>query len=777
MPPSFHFPDLNAPSFGRALSAAWVGGELWAVTRFEHQKREGVVLLRNGGSGPSRKVLWLDAHVHQPVVASDGERALIAWNECAADGWRIRVARVSDDGSQLETLHTFSSERWCGPPSLAVSGGETWVAWASIVEERIAVLAAKAEGETLVPGPAVSDERWDAFRPSVAIGEEGPVLSWDEYVGSAAEAQAGSLRHNGGAYRVVAAVRDGDGWRRATELGQEGERWLGSRLAPAPGGGAYLTWTVLREVSDDKGIAEHQPFAMLALVKGGRADILRDPGNPLGDRAAADLREGLLGSKAYMGYHGLRRNPQVAVSASGEALLLWEVRKEAERDFRSGYLMARRINSDGTLGDNMELLAGGHSHAVPPRFEGASLPVAFLQARAEGMDILQAASAAPASAKPYPVNHADWARWRDEPVPAQAKPQRAVEIAGRKFRIFWADTHCHSVFCPDAEGEVDEIILFARDIADLDAVSVIDNDYYPHKTLSEAEWRTHQEMSRHFTREGAFVVFPGWEFTFHRKDLDPDFNHRTVLYPRAEGKLFRRNDPESCTDRKLLVALKGSGAVVYPHHCTYEILDSGIERNVEVVSSWRVCFEETDHSRKRLAAGDRFGFIGSSDTHRAVPGLGGALTGVFAEELTPEALFEAYHSRRLVATQGFFLFADFRVCETFMGGEGKCSGAPVVRAEFEAPSPIEFVEVIRDGEAVHRAEPGGEKCAFEFADEKAPPGTRYYYARLKLEGDPSFNAPPGTFDRAHTSDSPYPHNFARARGVFAWTSPVWMEVG
>jgi hypothetical protein len=342
--------------------------------------------------------------------------------------------------------------------------------------------------------------------------------------------------------------------------------------------------------------------------------------------------------------------------------------------------------------------------------------------------------------------------------------------------MFWADTHCHSNFSPDAEGEPDEIIHYARDIAGLDALCIIDNDFYPHKTLSPAEWQIHQENSRHFTKNGEFVLFPGYEFTYHRDDLSPDFNHRCVIYPGPEGELHRRIDRDSDSDYKLPKMLKQNGAMTYPHHCTYELIDPELEWNVEACSSWRVVLEESDFSIRQLQQGKKFGFIGSSDAHRANPGLGGALTGLFAPELTPEALFDAYRNRRIIATQGFAIFIDFRINGLFIGSEGKVNGSPNITFSIEAPEIVESVNVIRNGKPVYTVKPNESTCDGSFIDHELKAGNHFYFLKVKLVGDPAFNTNPAeNARRPFTVDSKYPHNLAKARGVFAWTSPIWIE--
>lgn len=215
----------------------------------------------------------------------------------------------------------------------------------------------------------------------------------------------------------------------------------------------------------------------------------------------------------------------------------------------------------------------------------------------------------------------------------------------------------------------------------------------------------------------------------------------------------------------------------YPHHVSYDIIDQERDWNVEICSSWRICMEESDFTLKQLLQGKKFGFVGSSDTHRAVPGLGGALTGIYAKALTPEALFDAYRHRRTIATQGFEIFIDFRVAGTFIGGETECSATPDIDACVRAYREIEFVEVIRDGKAVFRESPGQSECEFKAKDDSVEAGEHFYFLRVKLVGDPSFNTDPGEKSlKAFSNSGNYRHNLARARGVFAWTSPVWVTI-
>jgi len=765
----FNFPEVGGTYLGRAISVACGGGTTWAAVQMEQARRNTIALVSQTGDARTAIELATPSQCHRPhVVACPDGGAVVVWNEHGDGRWRIEHVRVGRNGMPSGDIQTVAeSSDLILPPSAAFLGEDLWACWPAVVDDRLRIHAACLSRPSGRPEP-ISPPDVDAFRPSLAAGGDTLFVAWDQY--------------RDGIYQVAVAGGDDPTWQPLATLdgpsaGHEGERWFCPRVVADPEGTAYVVWTVLGEVTDELGIIDHFPFAMAAKVDGGGVQILHDAANPASPRIAADLREGLLASTVYKGYLGLRRNPQLSIADDGRLWCLWETRLEAEESHRLGRLAARRLGDDASWGPTRIVHEGPYCYSVAPAMTGGRLPVAFIRFDEAGLDRIGIEELDLAGGDAHEPDPTRWERWRPVVVRPPAIPRPTTEIDDTPHRLFWADTHCHSNVSADAEGEVDELVHFGRDVAGLDAMCVIDNDYYPHKALTEAEWQVHQALCRHFTEEGRFVLFPGWEFTFHREDLSPSFNHRCIVFPRPGGQLWRRIDPESRMDRGLLERLAGSGCMVYPHHPTYELLDPQQEWNVEVCSSWRVCLEETDHTMQMLREGHRFGFIGSSDTHRAVPGLGGALTGLYATGLTPEALFDAYRCRRTVATQGFFAHIEFRVGGAFIGSELTHTGPPAVEAVVEAPATIEFVEVIRDGESVYRVTPEAASCRIAFADSSAAVGEHFYFLRLKLVGDSSFNSPLQEGELGPFSvDSRYPHNLARARGVWAWTSPIWVTV-
>ena len=159
---------------------------------------------------------------------------------------------------------------------------------------------------------------------------------------------------------------------------------------------------------------------------------------------------------------------------------------------------------------------------------------------------------------------------------------------------------------------------------------------------------------------------------------------------------------------------------------------------------------------KTLNAGGVFGFLGCSDSHRFLPGLSGALTGVYAEDLTHDSLMDALRRRRCFATTGQKTALDFRVGGIFMGSEGSVHNAPKVRWRIHPFGKLESATILRDGCGVYktRSESG------VWLDDDAAPGRHWYVLEVKEYGQ----------------QRRYPHNVAAAWGKYAWSSPACVTI-
>ncbi|MEX2672045.1 MAG: hypothetical protein WD294_08055 [Phycisphaeraceae bacterium] len=764
----FRHPKTGTIHFGRHMGVATHGDATWAAVQMGEGRDTRVLLVHERQGQPTQLIQGPNGLVHQPclTVANDGTVAVV-WNEATDDGWAIQWAQLDSKQGVLESPQVIQKATGlCLPPTAAFDGDALHVAWSQQVDGHMRIHCTTRRGGTWQTVSPISADDVDAFRPHLSAEAGRAVLAWDEY--------------RDRRYQVVITQHQGEAWRVTATLGAAHERWLQPRTVVGPGGEAYAVWVVLKPVIDKLGIIDHWPVGMVAEIEADRVVPLHDAAHPSDPRIVADLRDGLLASKIYKGYVGLRRNPHLSIDDAGALWCVWECRGESEGSTVAGPLLTRRLQGDGKWASPSCLASAGYGYAVPRRFRAGQLPFACMRFDQRGTDVIHVNAADLARATPLSFDESSWSRWHVRPIRPEPKPTQMVDCDGQSYRLYWADTHVHSGFSPDAEGELDELAHFARDQAGLDILTIIDNDYYPHKAMTEPEWRIHQALAAHFSEEGRFLWLPGYEFTYHRGDLTPDFNHRCVVYPQGHGPLHRRIDPDTNSDHTMIPTLKAAGAMPYPHHCTYELIDNDAEWNVEVTSSWRVCIEETDFTIQQLKQGKRLGFIGSSDSHRSVPGLGGARTGVLATALTRDAVHDAYHQRRLLATQGHNIFIDFKVAGAVTGDVTDTYQTPTITANVGAPHELDYVELVRDGNVIHRELPDMRTClTFKYEDTDAVPGVHFYFLRIKLVGDPSFNHAgydPATNDpRPFSQDSRYPHNLARARGPFAWTSPVWVK--
>jgi hypothetical protein len=478
------------------------------------------------------------------------------------------------------------------------------------------------------------------------------------------------------------------------------------------------------------------------------------------------------------GYLGRRRKPLVVADPAEGAWLLWE-RKElhdGKTPVAQGVLCARRLTTSGSPGPTVAAAAG-------PRF--------FVPGGVDfddGRRVLWVASRAHPDVSytdvelgRYTLDGAppfapaeEWAGWRplvvDEPRPA---PRPSVEIGGKTYTLYWADMHVHTVLSADAEGHPDEVIAYARDKAHLDVVALTDNDW-SHLSVTASDWALASHYARHFHADGRFVLLPAYEWTYRpaggaSPGAPNQPNHRTVISRRDGFPILRNQDVDPEPGGDPMDALAAYAAqhdlLLHVHHERWALTDPPSETNFEVCSGWGSHLAHPTHRAKyhaALAAGRTLGFIGNSDNHRRNPGLGGALTGIWAEALTREAIVDALRQRRCFATDGSRIVVQLWLDGAFMGEETPAQPAPAIRWSVALAEPPATVTLVRDGLDVRSWSIAGATGDGEYVDAGCPPGKHYYYLAVEQSSTPPWRE--------------WPSNVAIARGPHAWSSPVWVDL-
>jgi hypothetical protein len=205
-----------------------------------------------------------------------------------------------------------------------------------------------------------------------------------------------------------------------------------------------------------------------------------------------------------------------------------------------------------------------------------------------------------------------------------------------------------------------------------------------------------------------------------------------------------------------------------PHHTGYARGRRGanwtvhaprLERNVEVFSL-HGCSEEPRPScfplnniwmgsnvpggsvQDALARGYHLGIVGGSDGHR--PHDPFVLTGVYATELTREALWDGLYHRRTIATTGARRIPlEFRMDGEWQGSLLTLDTLPTFSIRAEGTAPIARVDLVSNGEVVRTWTGTGQDFAAEGRIAATPerPDNYYYVRVLQTDGNLAWSSP------------------------------------
>ena len=371
-------------------------------------------------------------------------------------------------------------------------------------------------------------------------------------------------------------------------------------------------------------------------------------------------------------------------------------------------------------------------------------------------------------------------------------------------RLFWGDLHVHSALC-DGTLDPTEFYRWAREEGALDfaAITTHDNVARFEPSGREEEWELMRRLAEEFTEPGAFVVLLGYEWSRHSR------GHRGVFYAPGEPdpRVFSSTEDEAQEVEDLEEALGERMALLVPHHTAWRKVffipwnwakfirlriperytwgenDGRMQRLVEIYSDhgsseypdpslpithgnpgppfppfmrYDGCREGVgNYVREALAAGYRLGIIAGSDRHDypldparySVPVHPRGLTGLWAEELTPEAVWAALWNRTVYGTTGARMVVQLEADGLPMGSEYVALRPPCLRGRVMGHGRIR-AELWRhgaEGYSLAWSGAGSDEVSFELEDGKAG-GSVFYYLRAEQED-----------------------------GHKAWSSPIWVD--
>jgi hypothetical protein len=585
-------PNTPGFAFDPAL-AAHPDGSVTVVWDSYDRSRERVfqATVRAGQVSRAQLLSPGEGVLYQPVVISNGShRGWAFWTERRDGAWRV-VGRRLHAGT-WEPAVTLAEQALA--PAAVSDGDRAALAWEDHSTFPESIRMRLWDGRRWGPSETVAAA---GYRPALAAAAGTVWIAWDAYD-----------RRDYAVY----ARRLSPSRTEPARLSAAGKSCLKPAVAIA-GGRAAVAWVATAEVAGATGVLDHWDTLQIAFEQDGRWSAPAE---------AADLRYGLLpriepAPDHMSGYSGRRRRPMLAVR-DGALWLLWE--RKAVHDGRSdtpGQLCGLRYR--GTMPSAPSIL---HQGLVDYRLESGGKPIVAAKDTRHVYSVFELDLAGGGK-----FSNESWTGWKPVTLPLRADPPRpAIERDGRRYQLYWGDLHVHSVLTPDAEGEPDELLHFARDKARLDVVVMQENDAnswmkkaYRNHLLSQAEYELSTYLSRRYTENGRFVALPGWEWS-HRTADDDKPNHRTVIFPGAAAPILRH--PENAGDfTELCDAVEAAGGLMNTQHEIYRLVDRPCDANIEVASGWNVFIRDPRKIHADLTAGYRVGFVATGDAHRRNPGL------------------------------------------------------------------------------------------------------------------------------------------------------------
>jgi hypothetical protein len=319
------------------------------------------------------------------------------------------------------------------------------------------------------------------------------------------------------------------------------------------------------------------------------------------------------------------------------------------------------------------------------------------------------------------------------------------------YHLFWGDLHSHCSISY-GHGTARQALLRARQ--QLDFCSVTGHAFWPDMPTDREQyadiidyhtrgfatlagnWDELLRLQSEASRDGEFLALPSYEW--HSLEFG-DHN----IYAACPDLPLR--DAADLPQLRQMCA--EAGLLAIPHHIGYRAGYRGINWDAyrEDVSPFVEIFslhgcslsddapypmlhdmgprDAGSTAEEGWRRGHRFGIVGGTDHHAAYPGShGDGRMGVFAESLTRESLFEAFHARRVFAATGDRIAPRMWINDAFVGEQIKASGERTIRIDVQACDALDQVELIKNGRILQRffPKPAGD----------TPAGPQRYRLRL-----------------------------------------------
>ena len=373
----------------------------------------------------------------------------------------------------------------------------------------------------------------------------------------------------------------------------------------------------------------------------------------------------------------------------------------------------------------------------------------------------------------YHGKNADWAGLN--------AAQRSLDPSAPDLVPLVGEMHGHTNLS-DGQPDIDTYFRNIRDLAGLDFAVLTDHDHggVGKPALwegSPSKWDLIRAKAAEYCELGKFSTLLGYE-----RDSYPFYNNLVLYFRDADADMVRGVRDGEITEAELTSLLARDDVIACPHD-TYSLTSNAdftampVELHtpfIEVISrgdaaeymgnpAWaqRACCEG-GFWQDALRKGAKMGVIGGSDDHSGMNGrVNPALpyphkypgvTGVWATENTPAAIFEALSAKRTYAfmmgeadgEMGGRMEIDFRINGHYMGSSITRPESRDLHVFYRVKSdvPVKQVTLVKNCRNYVALSAASELIL----DYKQETKTDFYYLRVELTD-----------------------------GRFGWTSPIWVQ--
>ena len=301
-------------------------------------------------------------------------------------------------------------------------------------------------------------------------------------------------------------------------------------------------------------------------------------------------------------------------------------------------------------------------------------------------------------------------------------------------------------------------------------------------------WEHALAKTERYNQPGRFVTLAGYEWAASKyphlekaDGIENIYGHRCLYFNLADPPLLSSRSERTSTPEGLFAALRphAGRVIAIPHHpaahpeyatggwtMNWRRINPDFDRLVEVFSCHGnseypgnpkpipgKCGPAESFVRSAIARGIKVGIVAGTDNHEARPGQvdggwgnsPGGMIGVWATELTRDAIFDALYNRRCYGVSNMSrMVLDFRLAGEPMGSE--LALRPYRKRELAisvlGTAHIEDVQIIKNGSPWRAFKsPGSRFEHIEVDDEPAVMTDSYYVTVLQRDGEMAWSSP------------------------------------